>query len=86
MTEPVRALIRFECDRARTYYEHAQRVLPPVDARALIAARIMAAIYFEILRSIERANYDVFSSVIRVPRPRRAVIAATTWAQGMVFG
>jgi 15-cis-phytoene synthase len=86
VTDPVRALIRFECDRARTYYEHAQRALPSADARALIAARIMAAIYFEILRSIERANYDVFSRVIRVPRPRRAVIAATTWAQGMVFG
>ena len=86
LTDRVRALIRFECDRARTYYENAQRALPSADARALIAARIMGAIYFEILRSIERAHYDVFSRVIRVPRRRRAVIAATTWAQGMVFG
>lgn len=86
VTDRVRALIRFECDRARSYYQQAQRALPAADARALIAARIMGAIYFEILRSIERANYDVFSRVIRVPRPRRAVIAATTWAKGMVFG
>jgi phytoene synthase len=86
LTDRVRGLIRFECDRARSYYEKAQRALPSADARALIAARIMGAIYFDILRSIERAHYDVFSRVIRVPRPRRAVIAATTWAQGMVFG
>jgi phytoene synthase len=86
VTDPVRALMRFQCDRARSYYERSQRALPSADSRALIAARIMAAIYLEILRSIERADYDVFSRVIRVPRPRRAVIAATTWAQGMVFG
>ena len=86
VTDSVRALMRHQCDRARSYYERSQRVLPPADSRSLIAARIMAAIYFEILRSIERADYDVFSRVIRVPRPRRAVIAATTWAQGMVFG
>jgi phytoene synthase len=86
VTDRVRALIRFQCERARSYYEQAERALPAADSRALIAARIMGAIYFEILRSIERANYDVFSRVIRVPRLRRAVIAATTWAQGMLFG
>ena len=86
VTDRVEALIRFQCDRARSYYERAQQALPQADARALIAARIMGAIYFEILRSIERADYDVFSRIIRVPRPRRAVIAATTWARAMVFG
>jgi len=85
VTSPVRALLQFECDRARGYYEQADRVLPALDARALIAARIMGAIYYEILRSIERADYDVFSRVIRVPRPRRAVIAAATWARAMLF-
>lgn len=86
VTERVRALIRFQCERARSYYEKAEHVLPSADGRALIAARIMAAIYFEILRSIERAHYDVFSRLIRVPRPRRAVIAAKTWARVMAFG
>ena len=86
VTEAVRALLRFECDRARTYYQRASRVLPAIDARRLIAARIMGAIYYEILRSIERADYNVFSRIIRVPRPRRAVIAASTWARALVFG
>lgn len=86
VTRPVRELLRFECARTRSYYERAEHVLPALDARRLIAARIMAAIYEEILRSIERAGYDVFSRVIRVPRPRRAVIAASTWARALVFG
>ena len=41
----------------------------------------MGAIYRGILDRIEAADYDVFSQVIRVPRPRRALIAATTWAR-----
>ena len=46
----------------------------------------MGAIYRGILDRIEAADYDVFSRVIRVPRPRRALIAATTWAQTAITG
>jgi phytoene synthase len=80
VTGPVRALLAFECKRARSYYERAARDLPLSDARRLAAAEIMSAIYFEILDRIERTGYDVFSQIVRVPRPRRALIAARTWA------
>ena len=39
----------------------------------------MGAVYRAILDRIEQRDYDVFSSIVRVPRPRRALIAATTW-------
>ena len=81
---PIRALLRFECARAHEYYEQARRTLPGVDARKLLAARIMGAIYYEILCAIERQQYDVFSQVIRVPRPRRAIIAISTWIRALV--
>ena len=77
--DSVRALLRHQCDRARRCYRKADASLPETDARRVVAARIMAAIYLELLTAIERSGYDVFSRVIRVPRPRRAVIAATTW-------
>lgn len=76
----VKALLRHQAVRAREYYARAASELPPEDARQLVAARIMGAIYFAILEKIERADYDVFSEVIRVPRPRRALIAFRTWA------
>jgi phytoene synthase len=79
LTPAVTALLRFECDRARGYYRRAAEQLPPEDARSLLAAEIMGAIYFEILQRIERRGYDVFSARIRVPRPRRAVIALRLW-------
>ncbi len=80
VTAPVRALLEYECGRAREYYRRAASQLPPGDARSLVAAGIMGAIYFDILRRIERAGYDVFSQRIRVPRPRRAIIALRVWA------
>jgi 15-cis-phytoene synthase len=75
----VKALLRQQALRARDYYARAARVLPRRDARRLVAAEIMAAIYRGVLDGIEEREYDVFSEVVRIPRPRRAVIAASTW-------
>ena len=78
----VRALLRHQAERAHDYYRRAAAALPRSDARRLIAAEIMGAIYYEILQKIEREDYDVFSRVIRIPRPRRALIALRTWILG----
>ena len=77
----VKALLRHQAVRARDYYRLAANTLPRGDARRLVAAQIMGAIYQGILDRIERRDYDVFSSVVRIPRPRRALIAAGTWAR-----
>jgi phytoene synthase len=77
----VRALLRQQAERARDYYRQAAQALPRADRRCLVAAEIMGAIYRALLRRIERNGYDVFSRVVRIPRPRRAVIAAATWAR-----
>ena len=64
------------------------RVVDQVDraARQLVAARIMGAIYRRILDRIETRDYDVFSSVVRIPRPERALIAGTTWLKTVLGG
>jgi len=77
----VKLLLQHQAVRAREYYARAAAALPPSDARRLAAAEIMGAIYFAILKRIEAADYDVFSKVIRIPRPRRALIALGTWAR-----
>jgi len=77
----VKALLRQQAERARSYYAKAAAELPAADRRRLSAAEIMGAIYRAILGRIERADYDVFSRVMRIPRPERAVIAAITWAR-----
>ena len=84
VTPQIRALLEFECARAKEYYRRASASLPPVDARSLVAAEIMGGIYFEILQRIERAGYDVFRERIRVPRPYRALIALRLWAGSLL--
>ena len=80
----VRALLNQQAQRARDYYARAAHALPKAEARRLVAAEIMGAIYFAILRRIEQRDYDVFREVVRIPRPRRALIAAAVWARTML--
>ena len=80
----VKRLLGFQAQRAREYYARAGAALPRQDARRLVAAEIMGAIYRAILDRIERADYDVFTTRIRVPRPERALIAARTWLGALV--
>ena len=79
MTPRIRQLLRYQCRRARNYYRQAAEQLPRADRGSLVAAEIMGAIYFGILRRIESARYDVFSGLIRVPRWRRATMALRLW-------
>lgn len=79
MSEPVRRVMAFECQRAREFYRRALESRPAEDRDRLVAAEIMRAVYFETLRRIERRNYDVFSGRTRVPRVIQAIIALRQW-------
>ena len=74
-----RALMKFECDRARHYYQLANDGLPEEDRPTLTAARTMGKIYFRLLEQIERYDYDVFRHHVRLHRPERFYIALSEW-------
>lgn len=75
----VRVALQHLARRAHQYFERAITVLPRTDARKFVAAEIMHSIYFELLKKIEAANFDVFSQLVRVPRPAQARLALRTW-------
>jgi 15-cis-phytoene synthase len=75
-----RALMRFECERARSYYQRAADLLPAEDRPTLVAARTMGKIYYRLLEQIEAVEYDVFHHQIRLHRPERFLIALSEWA------
>ena len=75
----VRAALIQQAKRAREYFARAVAVLPRGDASRFVAAEIMHGIYFELLKRIEAADYDVFSQIVRVPRPAQARLALRTW-------
>jgi 15-cis-phytoene synthase len=78
-SDRVRALLEFQAQRARQFFARAAALLPKGDARRFLPAEIMRAIYWELLLRIEAADYDVFSRVVRVPRPAQARLAVKTW-------
>jgi 15-cis-phytoene synthase len=78
-SEKVRAALAHHAARAREYFARARERLPRTDASRFVAAEIMHAIYWELLCRIEASQWDVFSAVIRIPRPTQARLALATW-------
>jgi 15-cis-phytoene synthase len=79
ITDKVRALLEFQARRAHAFFEKADAELPLVDAPGFVSARIMGAIYWKLLRRIERSGYAVLGTPIRIPRWQKVVIAVETW-------
>jgi 15-cis-phytoene synthase len=78
----LRDLVRFEAQRARTYYAKAQAALaclPKKDRRALTVAEIMRAVYFRLLERIERPEHRVFGPRVRLSTSNRLAVAAGVW-------
>ena len=67
-----RAVLELTAGRARTFFARAAAALPAEERRRFLPAEIMSGVYQSLLGRIERRGYDVFTSVVRVPRPMRA--------------
>jgi phytoene synthase len=71
-------LLAFEADRARAHFEGARAALPGVDRRAMLSAEIMGAVYRGLLEEIAGRGYPLTLPVVRLSRPRKALIALRT--------
>jgi len=67
-------LMKFECKRAREYFEKANNCFDQQDRKLLFPARIMQKIYFGILEKIEKMNYNVFKKKARISKLRKLYI------------
>jgi phytoene synthase len=76
-------LMRFQAERAHSFFREARRVLPQEDRRTMVAAEGMRAIYYELLRRIENDQFRVFEKDYRLTRTRKAMIilgrTASNW-------
>jgi phytoene synthase len=82
-------LIRFECSRAREYFQTARSSLKKDDLRFLYPAEAMAQIYEKLLTRIEQRPEDVYDQEIRVSGLSRLGIAVNTWMRyklGLAYG
>jgi phytoene/squalene synthetase len=63
--------MKFECERAREYFNKANHCFAKENRSLLFPARIMEKIYFSILQKIEKMNYNVFHKKARVSKLKK---------------
>lgn len=75
-----RALAESVAARARAYYARAAARLPADDRRALIAAELMGAVYWNLLRRLAARGFDVFTGPrAHLSRATKLYLTARTW-------
>ncbi|MBM3959640.1 MAG: presqualene diphosphate synthase HpnD [SAR202 cluster bacterium] len=82
--ERLRALVKFEVERARGYFASGQNLLPLLDRRSRACPRVMFDIYQGLLSRIERRNYDVFGKRISLSKPAKLSIVARLWLRSLI--
>ena len=75
-TTDERALLSSIAERAETYYQSAEKLLPLIDRESRPALRVLVAIYHALLKRIEKADYDVFTRRMSVPTAQKLSILA----------
>ena len=69
-----RALLRTTAQRAEEYYRSARELLPLIDRESRPALWVLVSIYHALLRRIERADYDVLTQRVCVPKRQKLAI------------
>jgi phytoene synthase len=64
----LRALLRFEAERANGYYQRGRGLFPLLEPCGRPILRVMLDVYGSLLRELERRDFDVFSQPVSVPR------------------
>jgi phytoene synthase len=74
--------MRFQSERAQSYYDLAFSKLAPADRRSQRAGFIMAAIYRTLLDEIQRDDFQVLEQRVTLTPMRKLWIAWKTWVRG----
>ncbi|HSF26294.1 MAG TPA: phytoene/squalene synthase family protein, partial [Actinomycetes bacterium] len=75
VTEPIRALLRFQIERTRGLYAIAREGIPMLHPTSRDCIATAVTLYGELLEAVERADYQVMTQRVRVPISRRLQVA-----------
>ena len=78
-TPELRALMRFEADRARSLYRSARDLLDDADRERLFVAEIMADIYEALLSEIVLRAHEIMAVAPELRRRRKIALAMRRW-------
>ena len=74
------ALARSVAERAKNFYQLAQKTLPPADRRAMVAAELMGNVYWRLLQKLEREKFNVFGAKpLKLSKPQKLALILQSW-------
>lgn len=79
LSKPLLSLLQFEVERAKTYYEEAEKLLPLLAETARPTFSIMLRIYLGILEEIQRNQYNIFSQRAHVSTMKKIKLVLEAW-------
>ncbi|MFM1769861.1 MAG: hypothetical protein RJA22_2390 [Verrucomicrobiota bacterium] len=79
-SERFQALAASVAGRARHFYGMAAALLPPEDRRSMVAAELMGAVYWRLLRKLEDSRFDVLGpQPTRLNKAQKILLIGRTW-------
>jgi phytoene synthase len=67
-------------ERARHFYNLAQKTLPSAERRAMVAAELMGSVYWRLLRKLEAEKFNVFvPTPTRLTKAQKLLLIGRTW-------
>ena len=84
VNDSFRALMKFQADRARSYYAASRPLFNLLESRSRVCPRVLHAAYGAILDRIEQSGFDVFSQRIGLTATQKIMITARLWAGSLV--
>ena len=73
------ALMRFQAERARRYFDNGFQLLPYLSPRSRSCPAVLGQIYSKVLQRIEASGYDVFQGRISLSMAEKLRITTQTW-------
>lgn len=74
------ALMEHYGARARRYFRSGRRLLPLLDLRSRMCVNVLQGVYFDILKRIEKRQYDVFSQRVGLNTAEKLLVIGKLWA------
>lgn len=66
--------------RAKKFFQLAVAALPREDQRSMVAAELMASVYWSLFQKLERARFNIFvPETIRLSKPHKLALIANSW-------
>ena len=74
------ALANSVAQRANTLYQMARATLPQMDRKAMVAAELMGAVYWQLLQKLERGKFNVFGArPLKLSKPYKVALILRSW-------